>query len=67
MSKDLRDFLFRGLMFEAEATNFQSAGIQVGADARDAEQKLLTEALAPFSGSPLFHVGSFRSSLPAMR
>jgi hypothetical protein len=49
MSKNLRDFLFRGLMFEAEAANFQSAGIQVGADAREAEEKLLSEALAPFS------------------
>lgn len=36
-------------MFEAEASNFQSAGIRVGADARAAEQMLLTEALAPFS------------------
>jgi hypothetical protein len=48
MSKDLRDFLFRGLMFEAEAAQFQSAGIQVGADIRDAEEHLLAEALAPF-------------------
>lgn len=51
MSKDLRDFLFRGLMFEAEATRFQLAGIQVGADISDAEKKLLTEALAPFAVS----------------
>lgn len=49
MSKDLRDFLFRGLMFEAEAVNFQSAGIQVGADAREVEKRLLAEALSPFS------------------
>jgi hypothetical protein len=47
--KDLRDFLFRGLMFEAEAANFQSAGIQVGADASQAEERLLSEALSPFS------------------
>jgi hypothetical protein len=46
--KDLTDFLFRGLMFEAEAANFQAAGIQVGADSRDAEEHLLAEALAPF-------------------
>ena len=46
--KDLRDFLFRGLMFESEASNFQSAGIRVGADSRQAEEMLLTEALAPF-------------------
>jgi HEPN superfamily Swt1-like protein len=48
MTKDLRDFLFRGLMFEAEASGFQAAGIQVGADLRDAEEHLLAEALAPF-------------------
>lgn len=47
-NKDLRDFLFRGLLFEAEASKFQSAGIQVGADQSDAEEKLLSEALSPF-------------------
>lgn len=47
--RDLRDFLFRGLMFEAEASAFQSAGIQVGADQRVAEERLLSEALTPFS------------------
>jgi hypothetical protein len=36
-------------MFEAEAGNFQAAGIRVGADNRAAEERLLTEALAPFS------------------
>src|ERR1700694_4736379 len=48
MSSDLRGFLFRGLMFEAEASTFQGAGIQVGADSRDAEEHLLAAALAPF-------------------
>jgi hypothetical protein len=47
--KDLRDFLFRGLMFEAEATGFQKAGIQVGADTSQAEERLLSEALSPFN------------------
>lgn len=47
-NKDLRDFLFRGLMFEAEASNFQTAGIQIGADLRDVEEHLLAEALSPF-------------------
>ncbi|MFN7941593.1 MAG: Swt1 family HEPN domain-containing protein [Thermoanaerobaculia bacterium] len=47
-SKDLRDFLFRGLMFESEAAAFQAAGIQVGADQSEAEEKLLAEGLAPF-------------------
>lgn len=46
--KDLRDFLFRGLMFEAEASQFQSAGIKVGADATATEKHLLDEALSPF-------------------
>ncbi len=46
--KDLRDFLFRGLMFEAEASVFQSAGIQIGADTTDSEERLLAEALSPF-------------------
>ena len=49
--KDLRDFLFRGLMFESEATAFQAAGIQVGADIGQAEERLLSEALSPFSVS----------------
>ncbi|MBB4348069.1 Swt1 family HEPN domain-containing protein [Aliirhizobium cellulosilyticum] len=50
-TKELRDFLFRGLMFEAEASNFQSAGIQVGADQSDVEEKLLAAALSPFNVS----------------
>ena len=48
MTKDVRDFLFRGLMFEAEASDFQRAGIQIGAISGDAEHRLLEEALAPF-------------------
>ena len=35
-------------MFESEASTFQSAGIQVGADQREAEERLLSDALAPF-------------------
>jgi hypothetical protein len=46
---EMREFLFRGLMFEADASRFQSAGIQVGADMRQAEERLLSEALAPFN------------------
>lgn len=51
MSKDVRDFLFRGLMFEAEAERFRRAGIQIGANSTEAEENLLREALAPFSVS----------------
>ena len=47
--KNLRDYLFRGLMFESEADEFQSAGIQVGADTGQAEERLLSEALTPFN------------------
>lgn len=38
-------------MFESEAADFQAAGIQVGADARDAEEHLLADALSPFGVS----------------
>lgn len=48
-NKDVRDFLFRGLMFEAESERFRRAGIQIGADSTEAEESLLKEALAPFS------------------
>ncbi len=49
MSKDeVRNFLFRGLMFEAEAETFRRAGIQIGATSAEAEESLLQEALAPF-------------------
>lgn len=47
-NKDVRDFMFRGLMFESEATGFQRAGIQIGADASEAEESLLAESLSPF-------------------
>ncbi|MEP3388540.1 MAG: Swt1 family HEPN domain-containing protein [Reichenbachiella sp.] len=46
--KDLRDFFFRGLMFESEASQFQKAGIQIGADNEYSEKQLLDEALSPF-------------------
>lgn len=47
-NNDLRDFLFRGLMFEAEAEPFRLAGIRIGADISTSEQNLMNEALAPF-------------------
>lgn len=47
-AKDLRDWLFRGLMFEAEAERFRSAGIRVGASTVEAEKALLDETLSPF-------------------
>lgn len=49
MSRDtLRSFLFRGLLFEAEAGHFQSAGIQVGASSTAEAESLLEQSLAPF-------------------
>ena len=46
--KDLRDFMFRKLMFESEAARFQSAGIQIGASSTHSEENSFAEALAPF-------------------
>lgn len=46
---NVREFLFRGLLFEAEARTFQKAGIQVGANSQNAEAELLWERLSPFS------------------
>lgn len=46
--RDLRDWLFRGLMFEAEADRFRAAGIRVGADVEESERDLLAEVLEPF-------------------
>lgn len=45
----LRSWLFRSLMFEAEAETFRRAGVQVGMNDGAAEEQLLHEALAPFS------------------
>jgi hypothetical protein len=45
----VRDWMFRGLLFEAEAERFRRAGIRVGADERDTERSLLDETLDPFS------------------
>lgn len=44
----LRDFVFRGLLFESEAEVFRRAGINVGIALGKAEEHLLLEALAPF-------------------
>jgi hypothetical protein len=44
----VRDFLFRGLLFESESERFRRAGIRVGADLTETEATLVQEALAPF-------------------
>lgn len=46
--RDLRDWMFRGIMFEADAEEFRRAGLRVGADQREIEQSLLEEVLSPF-------------------
>lgn len=48
LKKEIRDFVFRGLLFEADAKQFRDAGIDVGSDVRVTEQQLLRESLAPF-------------------
>lgn len=47
-SSDLREWMFRGLMFESESERFRRAGIRVGADQQDAERSLLEETLNPY-------------------
>lgn len=46
---EIRDWMFRRLMFEAEANRFRSAGIRVGGDESESERSLLAETLDPFS------------------
>jgi len=48
-SDQLRSFLFRGLLFESEAEQFQRAGIQIGASNAAMAESLLEENLSPFS------------------
>ena len=45
---EFSEFLFRGLMFEAEAEKFRNAGLRVGADSSDSERSLLNDVLLPF-------------------
>lgn len=45
---EIRDWMFRALMFEAEAEEFRTAGIQIGADSKNIEKSLMEETIAPF-------------------
>ena len=47
----LRDFVFKGLLFDAECERFRNAGIQMGIPVEQAERDLMREALAPFGVS----------------
>lgn len=45
----LRDWMFRCITFEADAKQFQEAGVKIGADHTSVEVQLFQESLAPFS------------------
>lgn len=47
-SGSLRDFIFRGMLFDAEAETFRKAGIRIGLDRAEEEEALLFEALTQF-------------------
>lgn len=47
----VRDFVFRGLLFDAECERFRGAGIHMGIPIEQAERDLMREALAPFGVS----------------
>lgn len=48
MNNRIKDFVFRGLLFEAEAERFRNAGILVGTDLAASEDRLTHESLASF-------------------
>jgi hypothetical protein len=45
---NVREWLFRALMFEAEVEEFKSAGIRIGADSEQVEKSLMQEIISPF-------------------
>lgn len=45
---NIREWMFRALMFEAEAEVFKSAGIRIGVDSEQVEKSLMEETLSPF-------------------
>lgn len=47
-SSSLRDFIFRGMLFDAESERFRKAGIRIGLDRSEEEEVLLQEALSQF-------------------
>lgn len=47
-TQELRDFVFRAMLFESEADHFRRAGIHVGLDRDRDEEQLLLEALSAF-------------------
>lgn len=47
-SQAIRDFIFRGMLFDSEAERFRKAGIRIGLDRAEEEEALLFEALSQF-------------------
>lgn len=47
-NSEIRDFVFRGLLFDSEAESFRRAGIDVGLAVAQSEERLLVDALEPF-------------------
>jgi len=45
----IRDFVFRGLLFETDSEVFRKAGIRVGSELGKTEESLLEQLLQPFS------------------
>src|SRR3989337_1283135 len=45
---NIREWMFRALMFEAESEQFKAAGIRIGADSEEVEKSLMEEAISPF-------------------
>lgn len=48
-AREVRDFVFKGMLFDAECERFREAGLRVGVPAEEAEQDLLREGIAEFS------------------
>lgn len=48
VARELRDFVFKGLLFDAECEQFRDAGVSVGIPADEAEQDLLRESISSF-------------------
>jgi len=47
--KQLRDFVFKGMLFDAECEKFRAAGFQIGVPSDQTERDLMKEVLSPFS------------------
>ncbi|WP_375457958.1 Swt1 family HEPN domain-containing protein [uncultured Enterovirga sp.] len=48
-ARQVREFVFKGLLFDAECERFRAAGINIGVPVEASEHDLMREVLAPFS------------------